>query len=64
MVMAIAGAALLTQLQGILSDQSGSIRFAYLVPAAAFAVIAYYSLTVARNKRLQDAISDHITKTE
>ena len=59
MVMAIAGAALLTQLQGILSDQSGSIRFAYLVPAAAFAVIAYYSLTVARNRKVQDAISGH-----
>ena len=64
MVMAIAGAALLTQLQGILSDQSGSIRFAYLVPAAAFAIIAYYSLTVARNRKLQDAISDHISKSE
>ena len=49
MVMAIAGAALLTQLQGILSDQSGSIQFAYWVPAVAFGVIAYYSLTVARN---------------
>jgi len=64
MVMAIAGAALLTQLQGILSDQSGSIRFAYLVPAVAFAVIAYYSLTVARNKRLQDAISDRFSENQ
>ena len=57
MVMAIAGAALLTQLQGILSDQSGRIRFAYVVPAVAFGVIAWYSLTIARNKQLQDAIS-------
>lgn len=48
MVMAIAGAALLTQLQGILSDQSGSIQFAYWVPAIAFGVIAYYSITYAR----------------
>lgn len=56
MVMAIAGAALLTQIQGILSDQSGSIRFAYLVPAVAFAIIAWYSLTVARNRKLQDVI--------
>lgn len=48
MVMAIAGAALLTQLQGILSDQSGSIQFAYWVPAFAFGVIAYYSITYAR----------------
>lgn len=58
MVMAIAGAALLTQVQGILSDQSGSIKFAYWVPAIAFAIIAYYSLTVARNKKIQSAIKD------
>ncbi len=51
MVMAIAGAALLTQIQGILSDQSGSIQFAYWVPAIAFGVIAYYSFTVARDKK-------------
>lgn len=50
MVMAIAGAAVLTQIQGILSDQSGSIKFAYWVPAIAFIIIAYYSLTIARNK--------------
>lgn len=52
MVMAIAGAALLTQIQGILSDQAGSINFAYWVPAIAFIIIAYYSLTVARSKKL------------
>lgn len=48
MVMAIAGAAILTQLQGIVSDQSGSIKFAYWVPAIAFAIIAYYSAVVTR----------------
>ena len=48
MVMAIAGAALLTQIQGILSDQGGSIAFAYWVPAVAFAIIATYSFTIAR----------------
>lgn len=58
MVMAIAGAALLTQIQGILSDQSGSIKFAYWVPAIAFGIIAYYSLTIARNKKIQNAIKD------
>lgn len=51
MVMAIAGAALLTQIQGILSDQSGSIKFAYWVPAIAFGIIAYYSFTVARSEK-------------
>lgn len=48
MVMAIAGAAILTQLQGIVSDQSGSIKFAYWVPAIAFMIIAYYSAVVTR----------------
>ena len=52
MVMAIAGAALLTQMQGILSDQAGSIKFAYWVPAAAFLIITFYSFTVARSKKL------------
>lgn len=50
MVMAIAGAAVLTQIQGIVSDHSGSIEFAYIVPAVAFAVIVYYSLAVCRPK--------------
>ncbi|MDD4777032.1 MAG: L-fucose:H+ symporter permease [Fermentimonas sp.] len=53
MVMAIAGAALLTQLQGILSDQSGEIRFAYWVPAIAFIIITFYSLTIARKKDVE-----------
>lgn len=47
MVLAIAGAALLTQLQGIVSDSTGSIMTAYIVPAIAFAVIAYYGIFVA-----------------
>jgi FHS family L-fucose permease-like MFS transporter len=48
MIMAIAGAAFLTQIQGIVSDQSGSIKLAYWVPTIAFMVIAYYSSVVAR----------------
>jgi FHS family L-fucose permease-like MFS transporter len=47
MVMAIAGAAVLTQLQGIVSDQAGSIMVAYIVPAVAFSVIAVYGIFVA-----------------
>lgn len=53
MVMAIAGAALLTQIQGILSDQSGSIKFAYWVPAIAFIIITVYSFTIAREKEVR-----------
>ncbi|MDR1865169.1 MAG: L-fucose:H+ symporter permease [Bacteroidales bacterium] len=48
MVMAIAGAALLTQIQGILSDTLSSIELAYWVPAVAFLIIAYYAATVCR----------------
>lgn len=46
MIMAIAGAAVLTQIQGIVSDQSGSIRLAFWVPAIAFMFIAYYSTAI------------------
>jgi len=48
MIMAIAGAAVLTQIQGIVSDHSGSIKFAFWVPAIAFMIIAYYSAVVTR----------------
>jgi FHS family L-fucose permease-like MFS transporter len=50
MILAIAGAAFLTQLQGIVSDQSGSIKFAYWVPTVAFLVIAYYAGIVSRKQ--------------
>jgi FHS family L-fucose permease-like MFS transporter len=52
MVMAIAGAAVLTQVQGILSDSS-NIATAFWVPAVAFAFIAVYSMTVCRKQQLQ-----------
>jgi len=48
--MAIAGAAVLTQIQGIVSDMS-SIALAYWIPAVAFAVIAFYSIAVCKNVR-------------
>jgi FHS family L-fucose permease-like MFS transporter len=51
MVMAIAGAAVLTQIQGIISDQSGSIEFAYWVPAIAFIVVGYYGAFIAREAK-------------
>jgi len=51
MVMAIAGAAVLTQIQGIVSDQAGSIKLAYWVPAFAFIVVAFYGVLVGMNKR-------------
>ena len=50
MVMAICGAALLTQIQGMVSDQLSNIAYAYLVPGAAFGVIVWYAAVVTRNK--------------
>lgn len=50
MVMAICGAALLTQLQGSLSDHLGAIEIAYFVPAAAFSVITFYSMVICRKR--------------
>ncbi len=50
MIMAIAGAAVLTQIQGIVSDQAGSIKVAFWVPAVAFMIILYYSAVVSRGK--------------
>lgn len=50
MVMAIAGAAVLTQIQGMVSDTAGSIKLAYWVPAAAFLVIAFYGAFVCRKQ--------------
>ena len=53
MIMAIAGAAFLTQIQGIVSDQSGNIIFAYWVPAIAFLVVGFYAAVVARKHEMK-----------
>ena len=47
MVMAIAGAAVLTQIQGIVSDSAGDIKIAYWVPAGAFFVVVLYSIAMS-----------------
>ncbi|MDR1171794.1 MAG: L-fucose:H+ symporter permease [Bacteroidales bacterium] len=52
MVMAIAGAAVLTQIQGTLSDLA-NITVAYWVPAIAFAIIAWYSITICRKQQTE-----------
>ncbi len=53
MIMAIAGAAFLTQIQGIVSDQSGNIIFAYWVPAIAFLVVGFYGAVIARRHEMK-----------
>ncbi len=53
MIMAIAGAAFLTQIQGIVSDQTGSIVYSYWIPAIAFMVIGFYAAVIARRHELK-----------
>lgn len=51
LVMAILGGAVLTALQGKVSDLTGSIRYAFFVPLSCFLIIAYYAL--GRNHQKQ-----------
>ena len=55
-IMAIAGAAAVTQLEGVVSDAYG-IRYAFLVPLACFVFIAYYG-AVACRKDLPSAAAE------
>ncbi len=57
MIMAIAGAAFLTQIQGIVSDLSGNIVLAYWVPAIAFGVIGFYSAVIARKHEMKKSLT-------
>lgn len=41
-IMAILGGAVITQIQGIVSDATGSINLAYFVPLVCFVIISYY----------------------
>lgn len=55
MVMAIAGAAFLTQIQGMVSDSMGSIKFAFWVPAVAFLFIAAYGMYARKLQKQAEA---------
>ena len=44
LVMAILGGAVITAVQGKVSDMTGSIHYAFFVPMICFVVIAYYAL--------------------
>jgi len=48
LIMAILGGAILTAVQGQVSDLTQSIKFAYVVPLLCFTVITYYSAMVAK----------------
>ena len=47
-IMAILGGAVITAIQGQVSDMTGSISLAYFVPLACFLVIAYYGAVFSR----------------
>jgi len=49
--MAIIGGAVLTALMGLISDHSGTIRAAMLVPAGCFLVVALFAQANLRDVR-------------
>ena len=52
LIMAILGGALLTPLQGLVSDATGSINTSYLVPLACFVVVLCYALFVTKDEKI------------
>ena len=48
LIMAILGGAVLTQIQGTVSDAAQSINLAYWIPLICFVVIAYYGGVASR----------------
>jgi len=51
LIMAILGGAVFPAIQGLVSDATGSINLAYLVPLLCFAVIAFYGMKGGDEKR-------------
>jgi FHS family L-fucose permease-like MFS transporter len=51
LIMAILGGAVVTFLQGRVSDLTGSINFSYIVPLICFAVITYYSFVSRKTEK-------------
>ncbi len=52
LIMAILGGALLTPLQGLVSDATGSINTSYLVPLACFVIVLCYALFVTKDEKV------------
>ena len=50
LIMAILGGALLTPIQGMVSDATGSINVSYLVPLVCFVVVLCYALFATKTK--------------
>ena len=52
LIMAILGGALITPLQGMVSDATGSINTSYVVPLGCFIVVLCYALFAVKNETL------------
>ena len=52
LIMAILGGALITPLQGMVSDATGSINTSYVVPLGCFIVVFCYALFAVRNEKI------------
>jgi len=50
LIMAILGGAVITFLQGKLSDLTGSINYSYFIPFICFIIIAYYAASGRKNE--------------
>lgn len=53
LIMAILGGALLTPVQGLVSDATGNINMSYLVPLICFVVVLCYALFVTKSNKLK-----------
>jgi FHS family L-fucose permease-like MFS transporter len=51
LIMAILGGALLTPLQGMVSD-AGGVNLSYIVPLGCFLVVLFYSIYVISNEKI------------
>ena len=52
LIMAILGGALITPLQGMVSDATGSINTSYVVPLGCFIVVLCYALFAVKNEKI------------
>lgn len=52
LIMAILGGALITPVQGMVSDATGSINTSYVVPLGCFIVVLCYALFAVRNEKI------------
>ncbi len=55
LIMAILGGAVITFLQGRVSDMTGNINYSYIVPLVCFAIITYYAIVSRKTEKLLKA---------